>query len=642
MSAIAGIVHFHDEPIRPETGGRFMEALQQYPADQSAALCTERAYLGCHAQWTSPESAMEELPLKHRERQIYMTADVILDNREALFDLLQVDRERRNGIGDGELILLAYDKWGTEAPKQLIGEFAFMIWDEKERKLFGARDQTGMRTLFYHFSQGRFAFCTAMPPLFALPWIERRVNERWMAEFLAIPGMMESADLFSTAYEDICQLPPAHTIEIREGRIVCAHYDTLMPRKTLRLRSNEEYEEAFREVLQQAVDARVRTPKKVGATLSGGLDSGTVASFASNTLREQGKRLHTYSFIPVQSFEDWTNRRMIANERPYIEQTVQHIGNVEPQFLDFADRNPYLEIDTWLSMLGIPYKYYENSFWIRGIYERARQDQVGVLLTGARGNFTISWGPAIDYYTHLLKQLRWARLYHELRLYSGYKRIKRTRLLSILVRKAFPLTAFKGKLQEEVVPSLAHPDLEQKYEVLDRIREHELHSGASLDSFDVRRRKFSNLSIANKNGMLSTSLSLRYGVRERDPSGDPRVIRFCLSVPADQFVQHGMDRALIRRATKQYLPDAVRLNQHVRGVQGADWLHRMLPQWPQFVGEIREMLGHDKAAHYMDMARISEALAVFVNPPRPDFASHPSLRLLMRSLIVYRFIRRMD
>ena len=82
-----------------------------------------------------------------------------------------------------------------------------------------------------------------------------------------------------------------------------------------------------------------------------------------------------------------------------------------------------------------------------------------------------------------------------------------------------------------------------------------------------------------RKNFLLQNLSLRYSLWKRDPTNDLRVIRFCLSVPEDQYVQNGMDRALIRRATENYLPDKVRLNQQIRGVQGVDWVHRMMPRW---------------------------------------------------------------
>ncbi len=80
--------------------------------------------------------------------------------------------------------------------------------------------------------------------------------------------------LESTVYTSIEQIPPSHSITITQGKIHFHRYSMLKVGKTLKLKSNEEYEEAFREVFQTAVSSRLRTYKEVGAHLSGGLDSG--------------------------------------------------------------------------------------------------------------------------------------------------------------------------------------------------------------------------------------------------------------------------------------------------------------------------------------------------------------------------------
>ena len=72
----------------------------------------ENVFLGCHAQWITPESIGEQLPLYDSERQCTITADAIIDNREELFDRLQIDHSARKNMTDSELILLSYYKWG--------------------------------------------------------------------------------------------------------------------------------------------------------------------------------------------------------------------------------------------------------------------------------------------------------------------------------------------------------------------------------------------------------------------------------------------------------------------------------------------------------------------------------------------------
>ena len=98
-------------------------------------MAQRKYFFGCHAQWITPESVGEQLPFYNYEKQLTITADAIIDNRDELFEKLQVDYSDRKNMADSELILLSYQKWGEEAPKYLVGDFAFMIWDEKQMLL---------------------------------------------------------------------------------------------------------------------------------------------------------------------------------------------------------------------------------------------------------------------------------------------------------------------------------------------------------------------------------------------------------------------------------------------------------------------------------------------------------------------------
>jgi asparagine synthase (glutamine-hydrolysing) len=110
-------------------------------------------------------------------------------------------------------------------------------------------------------------------------------------------------------------------------------------------------------------------------------------------------------------------------------------------------------------------------------------------------------------------------------------------------------------------------------------------------------------------------------------------------VPVEQYVQNGMDRSLIRRSTENYLPDKVRFNLRVRGVQGADWIHRMIPSWSAFTEELHQLCRDTRASYFLNVKQIKESLSKIGNSPKPELAFDPNVRLLMQSLIVYRFIR---
>ncbi|PEJ58441.1 asparagine synthetase B [Bacillus sp. AFS002410] len=640
MSAITGIIHFNNEPVPTEYGNGLMKSLQKYPADDVQVWHKNNVLLGCHAQWITPESVGEQLPYYDYNRGLVITADAIIDNREELFDRLHIDKSYRKAMPDSHLILLAYEKWGEESPKYLAGDFAYIIWDEAKRLLFGARDFSGSRTLYYYNNMQKFAFCTIMNPLFTLPFIKKKINEQWLAEFISIPGNFESVNTSSTVYDSIRQIPPSHIIKIKDGNETISRYCELASVEKLKLKSDHEYEEAFREVYQNAVKARLRTHRQVGAHLSGGLDSGSVVSFAAKDLQKENKQLYTYSYVPVDGFVDWTYKNRVADERPFIQSTVQYVGNIRDHYLDFADRSPLSEVDDWLDVLEMPYKFFENTFWLSGIYEKAQQNDVGILLNGQRGNWTVSWGPFLDYQVTLLKKLNLVHFFKELHLYSKNLGVKKSRVFSVVRKKAF--TSLKRYTpSEDYFPIIVNPQFAKKNGVIETLQEHgiDMNGYSNLNAYDMKKEQFDKLYYWSINGTYGTKLSLRHSVWDRDPTNDLQVIKFCLSVPEEQYVQNGLDRSLIRRSMKTYLPDKVRLNQRVRGVQGADGVHRMTSFWQQFIDELKLLCTDSMASDIFNIEVLKSSIKNIEGEPRPEYVFDLDFRFLMRSLIVYRFLK---
>lgn len=531
---------------------------------------------------------------------------------------------------------------GEETPKYLVGDFAFMIWDEKKQKLFGARDFSGARTLYFYRYKQRFAFCTVIHPLLSLPYIEKELNEQWLAEYLVLAGTIDAVNTSITPYKNIEQLPPSHSISVVGDKIAFTRYCELIPGKQLKLKSDEEYVEAFKDVFQKAVTSRLRTHLNVGAQLSGGLDSGAIVSFAAKAMKENNKSLHTFSYIPPKDFVDFTPKQLLADERPFIKSTVQHVGGIKDYYLDFDGRNSYSEIDNLLEVLEMPYKFFENSFWLKGMFEKANEEGVGLLLNGDRGNFSISWGYAMDYYSILLKRLKWFRLYQELDQYSKKVGGPRLRRLPDIARLGFPV--IDKILQQGTtykLPTIINPEFAKNIDIYNKLKEYGIEKSGWFPPSTIymeRKRHFENMFIWNAGNTLAAKLSLRFSLSKRDPTNDIRVVRFCLSVPENQYVQNGMDRALIRRSTEKFLPDNVRLNQSIRGVQGADWVHRMTPYWNAFRDELNKLIADKNALKFLDGQVLKRALVKVDEGPRSEYATDPEYKILMRSLIVYRFI----
>ncbi|WP_273832029.1 asparagine synthetase B family protein [Guptibacillus sedimenti] len=646
MSAIAGIFNLNAESINPADENKIMQPFEQYPADDLHTWSDEGIFLGCMAQWITPESRNEVVPFYDYSRQLVITTDAIIDNRDELFNLLQINQHARSDIGDSQLILLAYDRWREETPKYLLGDFAFVIYDVKNKKIFGARDFSGTRTLYFFYNENKFAFSTTIKPLLTLPYVQKELNEEWLAEFLAIPNLVESVDMSTTVYKSVHQIPPSHSITISKKRVSLKKYTTVLSQEKMEFKSEEEYEQYFQEVFQQAVKARIRTYGEVGAHLSGGLDSGTVVSFAASELKNKSKKLHTFSYIPERNFEDWTPKYYAPNESEFIKETVKHVGNVNDSYLSFEGINPLIEVDNFLELMEMPYKFFENSYWLEGITKEANQNGVKVLLNGARGNHSISWGSwglNMEYYASLLRKLKWLKLFHELDLYTKNFNTGKSNLVPAITRKAFPSIVNRISKNDvfDQTKSLINPSFAAKTNVYQKIKDYGMDiSGEGVgDLSQYRKEYYRQLYRWNKSGVATTKLSLRYSVWDRDPTNDLRVINYCLSLPVEKYAEGGMERSFIRNATKKMLPDQVRLNHKIRGLQAADTIHRMIPTWEKFLQEIQQVINDKNVEHLFNVPAIKQAFSLVEKEPRPDLIFTNEFKLLTRSLIVYRFLK---
>ncbi|MCO7124217.1 asparagine synthase-related protein [Sporolactobacillus shoreicorticis] len=640
MSVIAGIVDFEGSPIVTEHGAKMMAAVENYPADNVRDWQDRYTFFGCRNQWFTPESVNERIPVFDKRSGLAITADAIIDNRKELFSELNIPSSDQNRVGDSLLILLAYEKWRHEVPKHLIGDFAFIIWDSKEHQVFGARDFSGNRMLYYTFANQQLAFASTLESMLTLPYCSNKLNDSWLAQFLVIPDTTDCADTELTVYQSIHQVPPACSILVKNGTVSMRRYCTIENQQLLKFKSDEEYIEGFKEVFERAISDRLRSKRGIGAFLSGGLDSGSVAAYASRLMQPAGEQLQTFSYIPESDFVDWTSRYYVPNEKNHVETIAAYCGNIQPHFLDFKGQSPFTEIDRLLEIMELPYKFFENSYWIRGVFKEAQKARLSVLLNGARGNFSISWGPALDYYASLLKKGHWLRLMREIKQYGRNIGVGRKKILSVVGEKAFPIVGRLLPLNDESIPTLINQTFAQKTDVYQRISDlgYDLSGKTLISGFTYRKQHFKQNYSWTPTGTCYGKLSLHYGVKDRDPTNDLRVIRYCLSVPNEQLVRKGVDRALIRRSTENLLPDSIRLNQRSRGIQGADMIHRMAPDWNEWLNELHHMQHDSLITDLINQDTIDQGIKTMETGPQPDLAFNLHFKVLMRAFILYRFL----
>lgn len=109
----------------------------------------------------------------------------------------------------------------------------------------------------------------------------------------------------------------------------------------------------------------------MGSQLSGGLDSGSVVSLAAKHLPEDAG-LHTFSYIPPKDFIPFGPKNLVANESSFVHKTVNYIGRLQDHYLDFEGKDSYKQIDEFLEIMEMPYKFLKIPFGLRGFLKRRK------------------------------------------------------------------------------------------------------------------------------------------------------------------------------------------------------------------------------------------------------------------------------
>ncbi|TIT94288.1 MAG: lasso peptide isopeptide bond-forming cyclase, partial [Mesorhizobium sp.] len=287
MSGVAGILS--RRAGKPATAADIQQMLarMRHRARDGASWWSDTAIALGHA-WLNTTDEAGPGPLTMAGGRLAITADCRLDNRDELLARLGI---RDKSVADAMLVMRAYLTWGDASPTHLQGDFAFAIWDSERRALFCARDHFGVKPFYYHASDRRFAFASEIGPILGLDDTSARISEHQISGFLA--GLTD--DPQSTAYTDIFRLPARHSLTVTDSQVVLRRYWQIQPSgRPLRSDAAEEFGHLFK----QSVHNRMRGTDAVGAMLSGGLDSSSiacVAGLARAATRKPG--LPTFSLI---------------------------------------------------------------------------------------------------------------------------------------------------------------------------------------------------------------------------------------------------------------------------------------------------------------------------------------------------------
>lgn len=502
------------------------------------------------------------------------TARYHLSFNGEIYNFRELRRElERGGVAfqtrsDTETLLLAYRQWGDAAVERLNGQFALVIWDDHQRRLFAARDRLGEKPLYFaQTPQGELLIASEIKALLAAdliaPLIDPQVVDAYL-ELNYVPPCL-------TIYENVHTLGPGQSLTWRAGRL--SRHTYWSPQlSTIRV----EAEEAAREVrrrIELAVERQMVADTPVGAFLSGGLDSTTIVALMT---RHAGSRVKTFA----AGFED------LINELPFARTVANRYGT------DHAEKQIQIDVAHSLERMS---QVYDEPFGDSSniptylLSEFARRD-VKVVLSGDGGD-------------ELFGGYAWYRplLQHEKLSTSTttyWRRRLEAKTCELLTAVGVPLQSrlerarsdYKGMRDKRAFPDVWSRHVAALTSLSPRMRHSRQRSGrATLEQllaphylpsqhllgidravdFDVRCYLPGDIFVKVDRAAMA------HGLETRSPFMDVELVEFVLSLPADVRFENDKLKSLLRRACQDLWPAAVRQ----RGKQGfgaplAHWLQQ--------------------------------------------------------------------
>ena len=553
MSGIVGIVNLDGAPVDRELLSQMTDFLSFRGPDAQEVWVEDNVGFGHAMLRTTWEAKTERQPLT-LDGKIWLTADARIDGRAELIAELEAKLRRKiepvelhgqasrltddsyhsNGYdsvartpNDAELILFAYEAWGEDCVKHLIGDFAFAIWDSHQRRLFCARDHFGIKPFFYAHVDNTFVFSNTLNCVRLHPKVSDELNEIAIGDYLLFGDNYERD---TTAFVQIARLPGAHTLISSSSNFKVQRYWSLTTDFHLHYQDSQDYPEQFRSLLTKAVKDRLRT-SRVAFEMSGGGDSTSVAALATTLTPNKAGALKAFC-VSYENLIPDQERQYSGLAASALGIPIEHIIADEFQLFDKRSKPEPFDI---YPLCTIP------TALITQISKHAR-----VMLTGWDGDLWISETPR-HYFSYLLKSGQLGSLAAAM----GHYMISQRRLPPIGARAA--LRRWKRKPDGRPYPVWIKPEFERRAGLRERWKQ--------FTSEKPLAHPTRPSAIVSYSGTIWTTVLEGYDpgvtgipVQARHPLFDIRVVEFLLRLPP---VPWCANKEIIRSALRGILPSDI-------------------------------------------------------------------------------------
>ncbi len=301
MCGIVGIVERDlSQPVLPEDLARMVRTLHHRGPDEEGSITMNGVGLGMR-RLAIVDLAGGQQPILNETGDIKIVANGEIYNFRDLQQQLEgLGHRFHSRNSDIEVLVHAYEQWGTDFLPRLRGMFALAIWDGRTRTLIAARDRAGEKPLYWTQTPRGLLLASEVKALLVRPEVSRTLDPVALDQFLTYEYVLAPRTILA----GVQKVPAAHFLRYHDGEVSVHRYWDV-GEVPLRAWRDDEAAEALRAALQQAVTRQLMADVPLGAFLSGGIDSSTLVGLMS---RASSQPVNTFSI----GFSDGT-----YNELPY-------------------------------------------------------------------------------------------------------------------------------------------------------------------------------------------------------------------------------------------------------------------------------------------------------------------------------------
>ena len=537
---------------------------------------------------------------------------------------------------DADLVLAAHARWGDAFVEHVIGDFACVLWDGVRRRMILAVDPGGMRPLVMWRARETLRFASEPRGLLADPEVDRVLDERRVGAWLSI----QAVEPDRTFFKGMQRVPPGGRAIWQDGVLTVDYWWHPERAPTLHLPRHADYVEAVRACLDEAVACRLGTDERIGSQLSGGLDSSAVTALAAKQLAAQGRPLTAFTAAPARPVANQPGR--FADEWPHAAAVAALYPNVAHVRVANDDLPLMDVLDAREGAQDVPLFNVSNTVWANAIEREARARGVTVLLVGNMGNMTFSY----DGGSLARMQFRRGRADLALATILATRRATGARWRSVLGATAD--TVLPPRWSNALRRAVGKGGLELgDYSLITP----GLLATAGLDGArggtgnlrnahpdDSRALRIAVMRRMDVQGEFAAASRRLYGIDTRDPTHDRRLVELCLSIPEEQFLHHGLPRAIARHALVDALPATV-TGEMRKGLQAADWAHGVDAALPRLRAEVERLRASPSLPGWTDLDRMQRLIDTWPGPAGGDAMEAVAVT---RAMALGRFVRRFE